>query len=55
MSASGAVYNVCHCMSSRMYVLVKMYFWIAVLPFFLGMKLSFWLSAFSVLIVVPLF
>ena len=37
-----------------MYVLVKVLFWIAVWPIF-GKILSFWLSACSVLTVVPLF
>ena len=36
-----------------MSVLVKVLFWIAVWPFW-GKKLSFWLSAFCVLIVVVL-
>ena len=36
-----------------MYVLVNVLFWIAVWPFF-GKKMSLWLSACSVLIVVPL-
>ena len=42
--------TVCLCM----YVLVEFLFWIIILANFLGNKLSFWLSACGVLIVVPM-
>ena len=47
------VYYICHCLSLHV-CLGAILFWIAV-GHFLGEKLSFWLSACSVLIVVPLF
>ena len=56
------VYYFCHCMSIHVYILGEIFvldsrlafFFFFFFFFFFGKKLSFWLSACSVLIVVPL-